>query len=138
MLVCQVANYSPICIDMSLSECGAIDNKLLKAYHYKLKCMTHDAKHHIFISQKRGGIGVRSFTREYIGALMRDIEVEISNPSSLSAHSLCASLEAAIEKELWLLHQQSVSITRPLGGRSYSGMRTHIGKENNIILQRYE
>eukprot|EP00590_Aulacoseira_subarctica_P005294 CAMPEP_0172416722 /NCGR_PEP_ID=MMETSP1064-20121228/3216_1 /TAXON_ID=202472 /ORGANISM="Aulacoseira subarctica , Strain CCAP 1002/5" /LENGTH=1681 /DNA_ID=CAMNT_0013154579 /DNA_START=343 /DNA_END=5384 /DNA_ORIENTATION=- len=107
MLVCQVANYSPICIDMSLPECGEIDNKLLKAYHYKMRCMTNDTKHHIFISQKRGGIGVKSFTREYFGSLIRDVEVEISNPTSLSAHSLCASLEAAIEKKLWLLHQQS-------------------------------
>lgn len=107
MLVCQVANYSPICIDMTLSECGTLDNKLLKAYHYKMKCIPNDAKHHIFISQRNGGIGVKSLTREYIGALLRDIEVEISNPTSPSAHSLRASLEAAVEKELWILHRQS-------------------------------
>ena len=107
MLVNQVANFSPICIDMSLSDCANIDRCLLKAYHYKMKCMDNDTKHHIFISQKRGGIGVKSFTREYIGSLLRDIEVQITNPDSLSAHALCASIEAASQKRLWNLYQES-------------------------------
>jgi hypothetical protein len=107
MLVCQVANYSPIAIDMTLSECAEIDNRLIKAYHYKMKCMPNDTKHHIFISQKWGGIGVKSFTHEYIGALLRDIEVQISNPESLAAHAMCTSIEEATKKELWMLNQQS-------------------------------
>jgi hypothetical protein len=52
-----------------------------------MKCMPNDTKHHIFLSQKRGGIGVKSFTLEYIGTLLRDI-VQISNPESLAAHLL--------------------------------------------------
>jgi hypothetical protein len=54
MLVCQVANYSPICIDMFLEDCCEIDKHLTKAYQYQLKCKNNDAKHHIFISQKKG------------------------------------------------------------------------------------
>ena len=72
-----------------------------------MKCMPNDTKHHIFISQKWGGIGVKSFTREYIGALLRDIEVQISNPENLAAHAMCTSIEEATKKELWVLNQQS-------------------------------
>ena len=67
--------------------------------------MENDTKHHIFISQKRGGIGVKSFIREYIRALLRDIEVQISNPDSLAAHTMCASIAEATKKGLWELHQ---------------------------------
>jgi hypothetical protein len=72
-----------------------------------MKCMPNDTKHHVFISQKRGGIGVKSFTLEYIGTLLRDIEVQISNPESLAAHAMCTSIEEAAKKELWMLNQQS-------------------------------
>jgi hypothetical protein len=83
MLVCQVASFSLICIDMTLDECAEIDKKLIKAYHYQMKCMDNDAKHHIFISQKKGGIGVKSFTREYISALLRDIESRSQTQTAL-------------------------------------------------------
>jgi hypothetical protein len=50
---------------------------------------------------------VKIFTREYIGALLWDIEVQISNPDSLAAHALCASIEEANKKQFLILHQQS-------------------------------
>jgi len=53
MLVCQVATYSPICISMSLKECSSIDKQLLTAYQYRMKCMPSDAKHSIFLSEKK-------------------------------------------------------------------------------------
>jgi hypothetical protein len=104
MLVCQVATFSPICISMSLRDCSAIDKQLLTAYQYRMKYMPNDAKHSIFLSEKRGGIGVRSFTREYMSALLRNIEVYISNTTSLPAHALIASIEAATQQCLWNLH----------------------------------
>jgi hypothetical protein len=124
MLVCQVANYSPICIDMSLEDCCEIDKRLIKAYQYKLKCMNNDAKHHIFISQRKGGLGVKSFTREYIGALLRDIEVEISNPDSMAAHALHASIEATIKKETWKLNCLSQLPSQSVAAENASN--THI------------
>jgi hypothetical protein len=93
MLVCQVATFSPICIPMSLQDCMEVDKQLLKAYQYRLKYTPSDAKHNVLITEKRGGLGLRSFTREYLGALIRDIEVYISNPGSTPTHSLCASIE---------------------------------------------
>ena len=83
-----------------------------------------DTKHHIFISQKRGGIGVKSFLHEYIGALMRDIEVQISNPGSLAAHALCASIEEATKKGLWELHQ--LDCLPPLPTAAAVASETHI------------
>jgi hypothetical protein len=64
MIVCQVATFSPICISFSLTECMEVDKHLTKAYQYRLKFMPSDAKHNIFISEKRGGLGLRSFTRD--------------------------------------------------------------------------
>ncbi len=75
MLVCQVATFSPICMCMSPQECTLIDKHLTITYQYRMKYMPSNAKHSIFISVKEGGIGVRSFTREYMGALLRDVEV---------------------------------------------------------------
>jgi hypothetical protein len=54
IMVCQVATFSPICINMSLQECADIGKQLLKAYHHRLKVMNSDAKHSIFFSEKRG------------------------------------------------------------------------------------
>ena len=80
----------------------------MTAYHYKMKSMENDTKHHIFISQKKGGIGVKSFFQEYIGVLLQDVEVQISNPNSLAdAHAMCASIEEAVKKSLWELHQSN-------------------------------
>jgi hypothetical protein len=107
MLVCQVATFSLICINMSLQECADIDKQLLKAYHHRLKFMNSDTKHNIFISDKRGGIGVRCFTREYISALLQDIEVYISKENSLPVHALKSSIEEATKLALWNLHLQS-------------------------------
>jgi hypothetical protein len=104
MIVCQVATFSPICISFSLTECMEVDKHLTKAYQYRLKFMPSDAKHNIFISEKRGGLGLRSFTREYIGALLRDIEVYITNDNTSSAHALHASIEAASMQCLWILN----------------------------------
>jgi hypothetical protein len=55
MLVCQVATFSPLCITLTLRECASIDKLLLKTYQHRLNYTTHDAKHAIFISKKRGG-----------------------------------------------------------------------------------
>jgi hypothetical protein len=66
MLVCQVATFSPLCISMSLKECGHIDKHLLSAHQYWLKYIPSDAKHTIFMAVKKGGIGIQSFTHEYI------------------------------------------------------------------------
>jgi hypothetical protein len=65
MLVCQAATFSPICIHMTLKDCAAIDEQILKAYQFWLKHMTSDTKHGIFLSENRGGVGIKCFTREY-------------------------------------------------------------------------
>jgi hypothetical protein len=67
--------------------------------------MPTDAKHNIFLSEKRGGIGIKSFTREYTGSVIRDIEVFITNKDSLPAHALLTSIETATEQCMWNLHQ---------------------------------
>jgi hypothetical protein len=64
---------------------------------------SHDAKHSIFLSKKKGGYGLHSFTREYVSALLRDIEVYISNGDSLPAHALLASIDEATKQCLWTL-----------------------------------
>ena len=107
MLVCQVATFSPICIHMSLLDCSKVDKQLLKAYQYRLKYLPNDSKHSIFLSEKLGGIGVRCFTQEYVSALLRDLEVFITNQDSLPAHALINSLEEATKKHLWYLNQES-------------------------------
>jgi hypothetical protein len=106
MLMCQFATFSPICISMSVKECASVDKQTLKAYHYRLKFMSSDAKHNMFISEKRGGLGLHSFSREYIGALLRDLEVYISAEESLLAHALVTSLEEATMQNLRMLHQE--------------------------------
>jgi hypothetical protein len=108
MLVCQVATFSPICIPMSLQDCIQIDKCLLKSYQYRLRFMPFDAKHSIFIAEKRRGLGLRSFTREYIGALLRDIEVYITCENSLPAHALMASIEGAAQQNLWIYDQNNM------------------------------
>jgi len=105
MLVCQVATFSPICIAMSLKDCANIDKAIIKSYHYRLKLMTHDAKHSIFISEASGGIGVKSFTMQYVGALLCDLEVYLLNDGSMPTHALIASVEAARKNALWKLWQ---------------------------------
>lgn len=54
-----------------------------------------------------GGIGVICFTQEYVGALIRDLEVYISNANSLPAHALVSSFEEATNKHLWHLYKAS-------------------------------
>jgi hypothetical protein len=107
MLVCQVTTFSPLCIYMTLEECATIDKQLIRAYQYRLNFKTSDAKHSIFLSEKLGGLGLRSFTREYVGALLRDIEVYISNENSLPAHALVTSIEEATKQKLWNLFQDN-------------------------------
>jgi len=107
MLVCQIATYSPICISMTLKECASVDRQIIQEYHYRLNFMASNAKHSIFISEKRGGIGIRSFTKEYIAALLRDVEIYTSNEDTLPAHALITSLEEATKQKLWNLKQQS-------------------------------
>jgi hypothetical protein len=58
MLVCQVATYSPICISMTLKECASVVRQIIQAYHYRLNFMALDAKHSMFISEKKRGIGI--------------------------------------------------------------------------------
>ncbi len=65
--------------------------------------MTNDAKHSIFISEKRGGIGVQCFTIEYVGALIRDIEVFITKEDRVTAHALLASIDETKKQSLWKL-----------------------------------
>jgi len=57
--------------------------------------MPNDAWHRIFIPEKRGGIGVCSFTQAYVGALLRDIEVYIAEDNSVTGHALLSSIEEA-------------------------------------------
>jgi hypothetical protein len=96
-----------------LRLCGRSDNKPsnINVDLRKYKSIIGDdvlrADFSVFISRKKGGIGVRSFTREYIGALLRDIEVYITNLDSLPAHALINSLEEATKKQLWHLNQDS-------------------------------
>jgi len=103
MLVCQTTTFSPICLSMSLNDCSIIDKHLLNTYKYRLKHMTNDAKHSIFISEKRGGIGVQCFTIEYVGALIRDIEVFITKEDRVTAHALLASIDETKKQSLWKL-----------------------------------
>jgi len=105
MLVCQVATYSPLCACMTLKDCMVIDKQLLNAYQYCMKYLPNDAKHNIFLSQSRGGIGVHCYTREYVGALMRDLEVYILNSASTTTHALLASAEASTKLSLWNLNK---------------------------------
>jgi len=105
MLVCQVATFSPICIPMMLKKTTSIDKQLLADYQYRLKYMPSDAKHAIFISEKKGGVGIQSFTCQYMGSLLRDIEVYISGKSSMTTHVLISSLEEATKKYIWHLHR---------------------------------
>jgi hypothetical protein len=105
MLVCQVATFSPICIPMTLQDCADIDKTILKQYHFRLKLMHHDAQHFIFLPESKGGIGVKSFTMQYISALLRDIEVYITNKGSMPAHALITSLAEATKLSLWILKQ---------------------------------
>jgi hypothetical protein len=106
MIVCQAATFSPICISMMLKECTLIDKQLLNAYKFRMNRMPMDAKHDIFLSEKKGGIGVRSFTQEYIGALLRDIEVYISNNNSLTTHAILSSIEENEKQYTWKLLQE--------------------------------
>ena len=129
MLVCQVATFSPICISMTLKECTAIDRHLVTSYQYRLKYTPSDARHSVFITRKKGGYGVRSFTSEYVGALLRDLEVYISNSDSLPAHALLASIEAATNKCLWKLFQagkipEGTHAATQIGLISINGMKT--------------
>jgi hypothetical protein len=101
MLVCQVATFSPICIKMNLKECFLIDKRLISLYQYRLNYMASDAKHNIFLSHKKGGIGIHGFTHEYIGALLQDIEVYISNRNSLTSH---ARIEEVTKQCIWILY----------------------------------
>lgn len=105
MSVCQVATYSPLCASMTLQECKKIDKSLINAYQHRMRFMSYDAKHSIFISSKKGGIGVRCFTRKYIGSLLRDTEVYISNDECFTSHAVRASIEAATKQNIWQLHQ---------------------------------
>jgi hypothetical protein len=105
MLVCQVATFSPLCISMSLKECAHIGRQSLSAHQYQLKYMPSNAKHSIFMTVKKGGIRIKSFTREYIGALLRDIEVYISNDQNPTAHALVSSIEEATKQNIWNLYR---------------------------------
>ncbi len=106
MLVCQVATFSPLCASMNLTDCLKIDKQLLTAYQYRMKYLNCDTKHNIFISEKNGGIGVKCFTKEYVGALLRDLEVFISNPDSTTTVALLSSAEAATNLTLWTLNRE--------------------------------
>jgi hypothetical protein len=67
--------------------------------------MPSDAKHNIFMTVKKGGIGIKSFSHEYIGALLRDIEVYISNDKNPTAHALISSIEEATKQNIWNLYR---------------------------------
>jgi hypothetical protein len=129
MLVCQVATFSPLC--MSLKQCTTIDRHLLKTYQYRLKFMPHDAKHSIFLSEKLGGLGLCSFTRECVGALLRDVEVYISNDSSIPAHALITSIEEVTKQKLWNLSRdnripEKLAISNRIQQYQVSGKKTLI------------
>jgi hypothetical protein len=98
-----------------------------------MNCMPTDAKHSIFLSDQRGSIGVRSFTCEYMRALLRDIEVYISNERSLTVHALLYSIEEASKKCIWNLHRDGKFPTCS----NAAAQENHIvisGKKNIILL----
>jgi hypothetical protein len=105
MLVCQVATFSPICAYFSLADCEKITKQILTSYQFRMKYLSSDAKHGIFISKKQGGIGVCSFTKAYVGALLRDLEVYISHEGSNTSHAILASIQAATRKRMWMLKE---------------------------------
>jgi hypothetical protein len=120
---------------MSPQECTLIDKHLTITYQYRMKYMPSNAKHSIFISVKEGGIGVRSFTREYMGALRRDIEVYISQANSLTAHALISSIEEASKQVLWNLYQKEkipsgTSAAYRANLLSISGKKTLVYQDN--------
>jgi hypothetical protein len=117
-----------------------IDKQLLLAYQRKLKYLTCDAKHANFISEKQGGIGVRSFTRTYIGALLRDMEVHISNDENTTTHALSTSISEATKLYNWKLNKDGklppassaaarAANTNISGKRLYNIMKT----ANNLV-----
>jgi hypothetical protein len=103
MLVCQVATFSTLCASFSLTDCTNIDKQIIRSYQHRLRYVASDAKHSIFISEKQGGIGVCSFTKAYVGALLRDTEVYISNTDSDTTHALLSSISEATKQSLWKL-----------------------------------
>jgi len=69
--------------------------------------MPHDAKHSIFLSESKGSLGLCSFTLQYLSALLRDVEVYMSNDGSMPAHALITSLSEATKQALWMLLQEN-------------------------------
>jgi hypothetical protein len=138
-LVCQLATFSPLCISMSLKECVHIDKHLLSAYQYWLKYMPSDAKHNIFMTVEKGGIGIRSFTREYIGALLQDIEVYISNDRNPTAHALTSSIEEATKQNIWNFYRDGkipnfTTAATKVSQISISGKKTFVYYDNTEQL----
>ena len=76
--------------------------------------MSHDAKHSIFLSAKKSSYGLHSYTREYISALLRDVEVYISNNDSMPAHALITSLEEADTHMLCGMYDSIGNLTNSL------------------------
>jgi hypothetical protein len=74
---------------------------------------------------------VKSFSGEYIGALLWDIEVHISNPDSLTANALFSSIEEANKKQFWMLHQQSRLPTSSSAAEKVQS--THISSRKIIL-----
>jgi len=50
--------------------------------------------------KKRDGVGVHCFTREYVGALLRDVEVFISDKECTTTHAMLESIEATTKQSL--------------------------------------
>jgi len=105
MIICQVATFSPLCTNMTLKDCTIIDKQLINAYKFRMKYTHSHAKYGIFLSICKGGLGARSFTREFLGALQREIEVYISNKNRPTSHALLSSIEEAFHQQLWRLHK---------------------------------
>jgi hypothetical protein len=49
----------------------------------------------VFLYHAKKEVGIRSFVQEYMGALLRDVEVYISDTKSLTSHAILSSIESA-------------------------------------------
>jgi hypothetical protein len=97
--------------------------------------MPSDTKHAIFISEENGGFGIQSFTCQYMGSLLRDVEVYISDKNSMTVHALISSLKEATKQCIWHLHRvgkipSNTNAAARANTYIVSGKKTLIFKDN--------
>jgi hypothetical protein len=87
----------------------------------------------VYLSQKkREGFRIRSFTREHITALLRDVKIYISNEDTLPAHALEMSLEEATKQKLWNLKRQ---LRIPSNSEAFIGIdQFHVSGKKTLVF----